>query len=258
MKVQTLISFSGGRSSAMMLKKMVEKNEEEYIVCFANTGKEREETLSFVNECSLRWGIPVVWLEYISAPPFFKIVSFETCSRKGEPFAELINKRKNYLPSVVQRYCTADLKVKVMKRYMRSLGFSFWNVALGIRFDEPLRWGKILQNTQKEPFFYVLPLYEERIVRSDVLNFWSMQDFDLNLHSDFGNCDLCFLKGKEKLIKIIREKSSVVDWWIEQENKTKKTFNKVHSFSDLKKIATTQTRMFEEPGFSYPCFCNID
>jgi len=32
-------------------------------VCFANTGKEREETLRFVHECETRWGVRVHWIE---------------------------------------------------------------------------------------------------------------------------------------------------------------------------------------------------
>ena len=51
----SLISFSGGRTSAYMLKKIIDayngKLPKDIIVCFANTGKELEETLEFVHEC---------------------------------------------------------------------------------------------------------------------------------------------------------------------------------------------------------------
>ena len=62
-----LISFSGGRTSAFMLFKILEAHggtlPDDVHVCFANTGKEREETLRFVHECATRWGVRVRWLE---------------------------------------------------------------------------------------------------------------------------------------------------------------------------------------------------
>src|SRR6478736_1396061 len=101
-------SFSGGRTSAFMTIKGLElKNDENTVVIFANTGKENEATLKFVNECDLyiqrNFGKSIVWLEYNPNPElWFNIVDFETASRNGEPFSALIAKRK-YLPNRVAR-----------------------------------------------------------------------------------------------------------------------------------------------------------
>lgn len=58
-----VISFSGGRTSAEMLRRILDAHDgelpDDVFVDFTNTGKEREETLVFVNECSVRWGIPI-------------------------------------------------------------------------------------------------------------------------------------------------------------------------------------------------------
>ncbi len=52
-----LISFSGGRTSAYMLWQILAAHggqlPDDVHICFANTGKEREETLRFVHECGL-------------------------------------------------------------------------------------------------------------------------------------------------------------------------------------------------------------
>jgi 3'-phosphoadenosine 5'-phosphosulfate sulfotransferase (PAPS reductase)/FAD synthetase len=49
------VSFSGGRSSAMMAKIMIDNYpKDELIFTFANTGRELPETLDFVNECDIR------------------------------------------------------------------------------------------------------------------------------------------------------------------------------------------------------------
>ena len=64
----TVISFSGGRTSAYMLWRILQSNggglPEEAIVCFANTGKEEEATLQFVRDCGKNWNVPIHWVEY--------------------------------------------------------------------------------------------------------------------------------------------------------------------------------------------------
>lgn len=63
-----VINFSGGRSSAYMLYHILDAHDGKLpnsaVVCFANTGKERPETLDFVKECGERWNVPITWLEY--------------------------------------------------------------------------------------------------------------------------------------------------------------------------------------------------
>ena len=67
----TCISFSGGRTSAYMLYRILEAHDmqlpDEVVVCFANTGKEEEATLEFVRDCEKYWNVPIVWLEYKEA-----------------------------------------------------------------------------------------------------------------------------------------------------------------------------------------------
>jgi 3'-phosphoadenosine 5'-phosphosulfate sulfotransferase (PAPS reductase)/FAD synthetase len=66
----TAISFSGGRTSAYMLWRVLQSNgglPPEAIVCFANTGKEDEATLRFVRDCGVNWGVEIHWLEFRDA-----------------------------------------------------------------------------------------------------------------------------------------------------------------------------------------------
>jgi hypothetical protein len=62
----------------------------EAVVCFANTGKEDEATLRFVQDCSEQWNVPITWLEFRDTEELFKIVDFDSASRNGEPFEALI------------------------------------------------------------------------------------------------------------------------------------------------------------------------
>jgi 3'-phosphoadenosine 5'-phosphosulfate sulfotransferase (PAPS reductase)/FAD synthetase len=83
----------------------------EAIVCFANTGKEEEETLKFVRECGRQWHVPITWVEYRNDDKDYEIVDYETASRNGEPFEAIIRKRQ-YLPNPVTRFCTVELKIR--------------------------------------------------------------------------------------------------------------------------------------------------
>lgn len=49
------------------------------------------------------------------------------------------------------------------------------------------------------------------------LDFWGRQPFDLELRTDEGNCDLCFLKGPNKIRRLIAERPESADWWARME-----------------------------------------
>ena len=207
-----VISISGGRSSAMMLKIMQDNGqiEDDDLVVFANTGKESEATLKFIQECSIRWGIDVVWLEFRHAMPKYKVVDFATASRSGNPvpFDELLQHRK-YLPNPTQRICTAELKIKTIRRYVRKelKHKGLIDTYIGLRYDERPRVAKKkAQNASgKEAEFLHMPLYEMRITVKERNDFWAAQPFDLQISSHSDNCDFCFMKGKWHLINKIRE-----------------------------------------------------
>ena len=109
-----VISFSGGRTSAYMLRRILDayggRLPDGVFIAFANTGLERRETLDFVDVCGREFGVDIVWLEYLwDAPHRTRIVDFATASRNGEPYAALID-RKGFVPSVSIRFCTGFLK----------------------------------------------------------------------------------------------------------------------------------------------------
>ena len=134
-----LISFSGGRTSGYMLYQILKAHDfnlpDDIYVTFANTGKEAEQTLEFVRDCANNWGVKVHWLEHYFADERpkhrTKEVTFATASRNGEPFERLIDQR-GILPNPVARYCSSELKIKVMERFMRSQGYQEWSNVFGL------------------------------------------------------------------------------------------------------------------------------
>jgi 3'-phosphoadenosine 5'-phosphosulfate sulfotransferase (PAPS reductase)/FAD synthetase len=231
----TCISFSGGRTSAYMLYRVLEAHQmslpSEAKVIFANTGKEEEATLKFVNDCSKHWNVEITWLEYIEidGEHSFKVVDYETASRNGEPFEQIIKHFNNALPNGRARYCSANLKTRTFYRYLKSIGWEEWESFLGIRADEPKRVVKFRANPSPEGKHETvyLPLAQANVSAKDVSNFWKQQDFDLGLpningKTMHGNCDLCMLKPKAQILSLIQEKPERALWWIKQEEEASK------------------------------------
>jgi len=136
--MQKVIQFSGGRTSAYMTHRLITEQPGEYLVLFQNTGKEMPQTLDFIHECDQRWGLGIVWLEYRYGNNF-EVVDYETASRDGRPFAELIAHKKHFLPNRMTRYCTDQLKIQTARRYLQSIGVTEWEVFIVRESWPPLR-----------------------------------------------------------------------------------------------------------------------
>jgi len=270
----TCISFSGGRTSAYMLWRVLQSNgglPDEAKVCFANTGKEEEATLRFVDRCSKEWGVPITWVEYADAAETkdrFCVVTFETASRDGEPFEAIIRKR-NYLPNPVSRFCTVEMKVRAIHRYLKSIGWTEWDSMLGIRADEQRRLAKIGNQDYGKHEEKVAPLGRVGVTKEMVGKFWESMPFDLELPNIngvtmHGNCDLCYLKGGAQILSLIKEKPERAVWWAKMEALALAlasapdgaVFRKDRpSYAEMAKFAEQQRDMFDPQEEGVACFC---
>jgi hypothetical protein len=109
-----------------------------------------------------------------------------------------------------------------MHGYLRSLGWTEWVSCIGIRADEPRRVAKLAHSFEGDYETRVAPLAQAGIAVADVGKFWNEQPFDLRLpnmngRTMHGNCDLCFLKGADQVLSLIREKPERAQWWIRME-----------------------------------------
>lgn len=268
-----VVLFSGGRTSAF-LSKWVKEYDSKYqnkIFIFVNTGKEREETLEFVDLCDKNFHLNLIWLEAVinskhGSGTTYKVVDFKTASRKGEPFEQML--KKYPLPNNAGvMNCTRELKQRPVESYLRRNYKDVHIVkVIGIRHDEQHRKSIRDQNV-------IYPLCEE--IKTDqkfIRNWWKNQPFDLKLKDYEGNCDLCFKKSLKKRLTIISESPKSAEWWLDMENKysseesprfdlrtnlsmseqiemAKRPFTKAIDFADL---VTIQPELFE---FETDCFC---
>ncbi len=153
------------------------------------------------------------WYKNGYAGKRFKIVKFEELNKVGKPFCDAflytcairIMKGKGLiLPNQSSRWCTGEMKDKVLNKYLKSIGIKKYIKYLGIRNDEPLRVDRVLRKTDKN-VTYDMPLNWMGVSKMDVLKTWRNQSIDLgkddgsNLFNDFlGNCTHCHLKSKVK------------------------------------------------------------
>lgn len=209
------ISFSGGRTSAYMTHKILTewRDKYEFIVTFANTGLEHPKTLEFIKKCDDIFGFNTVWLEAVVHPgriaPTHKIVTYETASRAGEPFEEVI--KKYGIPNTAFPGCTRDLKLNPMRSYLKSIGLDEKKTltAIGIRADEKRR---VNPKTASERSL-IYPLIEYWPTdKIDVLDWWGQQQFDLEIDEFEGNCCGCFKKSFNKHFLQIQRDPSVYDF----------------------------------------------
>jgi len=195
-----VVSFSGGRTSAYMSWWLKEHMSHLYnfVFVYANTGQEHPKTLEFVNNVDKFLNMNLVWVEAVvhesRTASTHKVVTYETASRNGEPFEEVI--KKYGLPNQSYLHCTRELKLHPIHDWIKVNGYKGCRQALGIRYDEYRR----VKNDKN----YIFPLANiVRTTKQDVLDFWKRQPFDLDLEEHLGNCfsgDTKFLTKDDGLI----------------------------------------------------------
>ncbi len=121
----------------------------------------------------------------------------------------------------------------------------------GSRAEEPRR---VCKRQQKS--VYLTLLSDKGLTSQDVIEFWSNQDFDLQLPASgfYSNCDLCFLKGYGIKQSLVNENDKLAIWWADQELRLGARFRSDQpSYTDMIAVSGRQTDLW---GYdSTPCFC---
>ncbi|MEL7628751.1 phosphoadenosine phosphosulfate reductase family protein [Pectobacterium aroidearum] len=227
MKKPMVVSFSFGQSSGFMCDYLIHNYSDiyDFYFVFANTGLEHEETLIFGDKCDKLFGLNVIWLEGVASPEHgvgmsHRIVNFETASRNGEPFEQLISVEG--IPNVSRQKCSDYLKTQTIRSWMRSVGLARrgWcaETAIGMRADEPDRANMDKASTKRYNLVYPL-CHWGAFDKQDVNDFWDAMPFKLNIPPHYGNCKTCFKKSDAKLYLIAHEHPEWFTWNRDMESK---------------------------------------
>jgi len=244
-----VINFSGGKTSAYMTIKNYRQGD---IVLFQDTGREHPKTYKFINDFEAFEGIPVTRISYKDSDKPFDLL--------------LSGKKYKIIPNRVKRICTAELKISVAKRYLRSIGVRKFENYIGFRSDEPLR----VANRQQK-FKYVIdkfPLFEGNVTKGIIDEYWRSKPYTLEIPAILGNCTLCFMKGQSAIMAILREFPELADEWINDENKSKeingakngRTYFKGITIEQMRNIATNnlfKDYPLEDIRPQYSCECGV-
>lgn len=222
LRLRVAISFSGGKTSAYMAKRLIEYLRAleavndllqiEIVVIFANTSCEHEKTLEYVDNCDKHFGLNTVWVEAVFNPvrgqaTTHRIVTFETAQRKGEVFEAMIE--KHGLPNTQFPHCTRELKRYPIFHYLKSIGWTkgTFQMAIGIRADEGDRMSHA---SFADGIFY--PLVHWGVTKPEVLAWDLANPFQLGLPEHYGNCVWCWKKSNRKLATLAKEQPAAFDF----------------------------------------------
>lgn len=220
MIIQNLfISFSGGRTSAYMLIKILDeikaKNpvfdmlHSDPLIAFANTGLEHPKTLDFVKKVSKyvleNYGLKVYFLEAggvveeagkkYRTKLELRREDFASMSRRGQPAFNAVDEYGAF--GMAAPHCTREMKLAPLNEFASYAGKNTIQ-AIGIRADEA---GRVKLEPKK---WYPLAT-EWPTTKEMVLEFWKEMPFDLDIEERHGNCLFCFKKGWNKLVKNAQE-----------------------------------------------------
>lgn len=214
------VSFSGGRTSAMMtvllLREFRDSRGTECAVVFANTGLEHPATYDFVHMCDKKYDMRLTWVEAEVSPrkgdgTRHKVVSNSDYSKNGEPY--LSGAAKYGIANAAMPWCTRELKAAAMHSYVRNgLGWKGYTTAIGIRADE---MDRVSVHALSKKFLY--PLVTLGVTKSDVQRWCQSEGIQLKVPEHLGNCVACWKKADRKLFAVARDMPSAFEPMLQME-----------------------------------------
>lgn len=229
--MKQVISFSGGRTSAYLVYLMEQKRinegwDVEYI--FMDTGAEHPKTYDFLRDVVSNWGIKLTCLQGDFDQPVGEGHSYNVVSvndLKHDPvngtYGQMMNKYG--VPTIASAWCTSRMKEETHNKYCNDVyGKGNYVTWLGMRIDEPRRL-----HIGKNPRLRYLAEISD-FEKSDILQWWKEQPFNLQIDEHLGNCVFCFKKMNAKVALAERDEPELFKAWLKSiENASERLNNEV-------------------------------
>ena len=207
--LRPVVSFSGGRTSAFLSAKLLDVFEGEVDFVFMDTGAEHPKTYEFIQRCDQHFGLNLVCLrgrfnQPLGEPHTYEVFSSADIRADNGPFAEMM--RKYGTPTVNGAWCTSRMKEETHDKYCNDVyGKGAYATWIGIRADEPRR----LNRLGRDPRLRFLAEVSDA-GKSDILEWWAGQPFDLEIPEHLGNCVFCVKKSIAKLARATNDEPELM------------------------------------------------
>jgi len=183
----------------------------------------------------------------------------------GMTFEEAIAYKKNYLPNVMTRYCTTELKMRPIFHWWHDNIGEPIEMHMGYRASEKRRADAMMEKvnadglsefkatfekgkTGKNKWVTVawrkprFPLVEDFIERQDIDRFWKNKPVRF---ANYNNCIGCFHRSASFLNSMSKADPATFDWFIKQEETTGNFFKKNVSYKKIKESNFTMNIPFD-------------
>jgi hypothetical protein len=181
-----------------------------------------------------------------------QILGTEIIWLSDKTFEDVIEKHSYYLPNIMTRYCTVDMKVKPIAQWCYENTDLPVEMRIGFRANEMSRAKTMIERSVNgiEHFKFkvgekngrnqwkelpyrkaAFPLIENGIFKDKIENFWS----DKNVRFAYrNNCVGCFHRNEIMLKHMSEKAEKQFNWFVEQEQKNGCTFKKGITYEKIK------------------------
>lgn len=179
-------------------------------------------------------------------------------------FEEVIKEHGGYLPNKISRFCTVDMKVKVIAQWLHETGVTPCEMRIGFRANEMRRAKNMMERVDPDGWEHfkfkvgekngrnqwktlpyrksVFPLIEDGIFKDKIEAFWKGKPVRFAYAN---NCVGCFHRSPIFLKHMSEKAPKQFDWFIKQETENPGTFKTGMNYERIKQHRS-QMQLFDD------------
>jgi len=171
----------------------------------------------------------------------------------GDPFEKVINRKGKYLPNIMARYCTTEMKIDPMFKWWKENFDEPVEMQIGFRAGEERRAKNMLDKCVdglrqykkvgwQKPIF---PLIDNGIKRDSIVKFWEDKPVPFAVQN---NCVGCFHRNPLVLRKKFEDHPNKMEWFKNEEARTGGRWKSDCAYAEIEKHKPQTEINFDDWG----------